>query len=128
MANHFTRNLRQYVRETLAEFDTQQLNSFLLVETCRRVLNFLVVDSPQRPVFRNFRHLVNDIGHTLTMGLLLRVVLFCSAAKPWLERCFSILFNLHERRYCKDVPWLLTSLEHANVALITNFSDIGYQF
>lgn len=126
--NHFTRNLRQYVRETLAEFDSQQLNSFLLVETCRRVLNFLVVDSPQRPVFRNFRHLVNDIGHTLTMGLLLRVVLFCSAAKPWLERCFSILFNLHERRYCKDVPWLITSLEHANVALITNFSDVGYQF
>ncbi|MBW4459119.1 MAG: hypothetical protein KME47_02600 [Nodosilinea sp. WJT8-NPBG4] len=126
--NHFTRNLRQYLRETLAEFDNQPLNSFILVETCRRLLNFLVVDSPHRPVFRNFRHLVNDVGHTLTMGLLLRLVLFCSAAKPWLERCFSVLFNLHERRTCKEVPWLVTSLEHANVALITNFSDVGYQF
>ncbi|WP_026073005.1 hypothetical protein [Nodosilinea nodulosa] len=126
--NHFTRNLRQYLRETLAEFDAQPLNSFMLVETCRRLLNFLVVDSPHRPVFRNFRHLVNDVGHTLTMGLLLRLVLFCSAAKPWLERCFSVLFNLHERRTCKEVPWLVTSLEHANVALITNFSDVGYQF
>lgn len=126
--NHFTRNLRQYLRETLAEFDAQPLNSFMLVETCRRLLNFLVVDSPHRPVFRNFRHLVNDVGHTLTMGLLLRLVLFCSAAKPWLERCFSVLFNVHERRTCKEVPWLVTSLEHANVALITNFSDVGYQF
>lgn len=126
--NHFTRNLRQYLRETLAEFDAQPLNSFILVETCRRLLNFLVVDSPHRPVFRNFRHLVNDVGHTLTMGLLLRLVLFCSAAKPWLERCFSVLFNLHERRACKEVPWLVTSLEHANVALITNFGDVGYQF
>lgn len=126
--NHFTRNLRQYMRETLAEFDGQPLNSFILVETCRRLLNFLVVDSPHRPVFRNFCHLVNDVGYALTMGLLLRVVLFCSAAKPWLERCFSVLFNVHERRYCKEVPWLLTSLEHANVALITNFSDVGYQF
>ncbi|MFQ4138472.1 hypothetical protein PGN35_019345 [Nodosilinea sp. PGN35] len=126
--NHFTRNLRQYLRETLAEFDNQPLNSFILVETCRRLLNFLVVDSPHRPVFRNFRHLVNDVGHTLTMGLLLRLVLFCSAAKPWLERCFSVLFNLHERRTCKEVPWLVTSLEHANVALITNFGDVGYQF
>jgi hypothetical protein len=79
-------------------------------------------------VFRNFRHLVNDIGHALTMGLLLRLVLFCSAAKPWLERCFSVLFNVHERRTCKEVPWLVTSLEHANVALITNFGDVGYQF
>ncbi|HSM82313.1 MAG TPA: hypothetical protein VLS96_11530 [Nodosilinea sp.] len=126
--NHFTRNLRQYLRETLAEFDNQPLNSFILVETCRRLLNFLVVDSPHHPVFRNFRHLVNDVGHTLTMGLLLRLVLFCSAAKPWLERCFSVLFNLHERRTCKEVPWLVTSLEHANVALITNFGDVGYQF
>ncbi len=126
--NHFTRNLRQYLRETLAEFDNQPLNSFILVETCRRLLNFLVVDSPHRPVFRNFCHLVNDVGYTLTMGLLLRLVLFCSAAKPWLERCFSVLFNVHERRTCKDVPWLVTSLEHANVALITNFGDVGYQF
>ena len=126
--NHFTRNLRQYLRETLSEFDNQPLNSFILVETCRRLLNFLVVDSPNRPVFRNFRHLVNDIGHALTMGLLLRLVLFCSAAKPWLERCFSVLFNVHERRTCKEVPWLVTSLEHANVALITNFGDVGYQF
>ncbi|HIK44192.1 MAG TPA: hypothetical protein IGR64_04810 [Leptolyngbyaceae cyanobacterium M65_K2018_010] len=126
--NHFARNLRQYLRETLAEFDDQRLNSFIVVETCRRILNFLVVDSPQRPVFRQFRYLIEDIGYTLTMGLLLRVVLFCTAAKPWLERCFSVLFNLHERRFCKEVPWLVTSLEHANIALITNFNDIGYQF
>jgi hypothetical protein len=126
--NHFTRNLRQYLRETLAEFDNQPLNSFLLVETCRRLLNFLVVDSPNRPVFRCFRHLVNDVGYTLTMGLLLRLVLFCTAAKPWLERCLSVLFTVHERRTCKEVPWLVTSLEHANVALITNFGDVGYQF
>jgi hypothetical protein len=126
--NHFTRNLRQYLRETLSEFDDQRLNSFMVVETCRRVLNFLVVDSPKHPVFRRYCHLIEDVGYTLTMGLLLRVVLFCTAAKPWLERCFSILFNLHERRFCKEVPWLVTSLEHANVALITNFNDIGYQF
>jgi hypothetical protein len=62
------------------------------------------------------------------MGLLLRIVLFCAKAKPWLERRFSILFNLHERRLCKEVPWLVTSLEHANLALITNFNDVGYQF
>ena len=127
-SNHFTRNLRQYLRETLSEFDSQQLNSFILVETCRRLFNFLVVNGPHRPVFRNFRHLINDVGYDLTMGLLLRIVLFCASAKPWLERCFSVLFNLHEHRSCKDVPWLLTSLEHANVALVTNFNRLGYQF
>lgn len=126
--NHFTRRLRQYLQETLSEFDGQRLNSFMLVETCRKVLNFLVVDSPHRPVFRNFLHLLNDIGYVLTTGLLLRVVLFCSAAKPWLERCFSVLFHLHERHACKQVPWLVNSLEHTNVALITNFGGVGFQF
>jgi hypothetical protein len=126
--NHFTRNLRHYVRETLSEFDSQQLNSFILVESCRRLFNFLVVNSPQKPVFRNFRHLIGDLGYPLTVGLLLRIVLFCSAAKPWLERCFSVLFSLHENRFCKDVPWLVDSLEHTNVALVTNFNGLGYQF
>jgi hypothetical protein len=126
--NHFTRNLRQYLRETLSEFDSQRLNSFIVVETCRRLFNFLVVDSPHRPVFRNFRHLINDVGYTLTVGLLLRIVLFCSAAKPWLERCFSVLFGLHEHRSCQEVPWLVASLEHTNIALVTNFNGLGYQF
>jgi hypothetical protein len=126
--NHFTRRLRQYLQESLSDFDDQRLNQFIVVETCRKALNFLVVDSPQKPVFRNFLHLLNDIGYTLTVGLLLRIVLFCSAAKPWLERCFSVLFNLHEEKFCKDVPWLVNSLEHTNVALITNFNNVGYQF
>lgn len=124
--NHFTRSLRRHLQETLSDFDDQRLNNFLVVETCRKVLNFLVVDSPQRPVFRNFRHLLGDIGYTLTVGLLLRVVLFCVAAKPWLERCFSVLFNLHEEKHCKDVSWLVNTFEHTNVALITNFGSFGY--
>lgn len=126
--NHFTRTLRQHLYDTLPQFDDQPINDFILVETCRQVLSFLVVDNPQKPVFRRYCHLIEDVGYTLTMGLLLRIVLFCSKARPWLERCFSILFNLHERRLCKEVPWLVNSLEHANLALITNFTDIGYQF
>lgn len=126
--NPFTRNLRQHLRETMANFDDQQLSRYIHTRFCQQVLNFLVVDSPQRPVFRRFCHLLEDIGHTLTIGLLLRVVLFCTEAKPWLERRFSLLFNLHEQRLCKEVPWLVHSLEHLNIALITNFNQIGYQF
>jgi len=126
--NHFTRRLRQCLRETLSEFDDQRLTPFLVVELCRRLLNFLVVDNPRRPVFRNFTHLINDIGYALTMGLLLRLVLFCKSAKPWLERCFAVLFNYHERLPRQQVSWLVQGLEHVNVALLTNFGEFGYQF
>ncbi|MDJ0707587.1 MAG: hypothetical protein QNJ46_30290 [Leptolyngbyaceae cyanobacterium MO_188.B28] len=119
--NCFSRQLRQYLKNMLSDFDAYPLNDFVLVETCRRLLNFLVVESAQRPAFQTFRHLIREIGFQLTIGLLLRIVLLCSAAKPWLERCFSILFNLHERYLRSDVPWLVTSLEHVNIALSSNF-------
>ncbi|MDJ0708173.1 MAG: hypothetical protein QNJ46_33295, partial [Leptolyngbyaceae cyanobacterium MO_188.B28] len=120
----FSRQLRLYLQDTLSDFDSEKLNSFVLVETCRRLLNYLIVDSPQNPSFQTFITLIRDIGYSLTVGLLLRIVLLCSAAKPWLERCFSILFNFHEKRYREEVPWLVNSLEHVNVALATNFG--GY--
>ena len=126
--NLFTRNLRRHLQESMANFDDQPLSRYIHTRFCQQVLNFLVVDNPHRPVFRRFCQLIEDIGYTLTIGLLLRVVLFCAEAKPWLERRFSVLFNSHEQRLCKEVPWLVTSLEHMNVALITNFNHIGYQF
>jgi len=126
--NHFGRALRQYLRETLQDFDGQRLTDFIVITTCQKLLNFLVVQGRQQPVFRRFWQLMNEVGYTLTVGLLLRVVLFCAAVKPWLENRLSVLFNYHERYACKEVAWLVTILEHMNVALITNFGKFGYSF
>ena len=126
--NHFGRSLRQYLRDTLQDFDGQRLTDFIVITTCQKLLNFLVVQGRQQPVFRRFWQLLHEVGHTLTVGLLLRIVLFCSAVKPWLENRLTVLFNYHERYACKDAPWLLDTLEHTNVALLTNFGKFGYSF
>lgn len=126
--NHFGRSLRRFLRETLHDFDSHRLTDFTVITTCQKLLNFLVVQGRQNPVFRRFWHLLNDVGHTLTIGLLLRIVLFCSPVKPWLENRLTVLFNYHERCACKDVPWLVTTLEHTNIALLTNFGKFGYSF
>lgn len=126
--NHFGRSLRQYLRDTLQDFDGQRLTDFIVITTCQKLLNFLVVQGRQQPVFRRFWQLLNEVGHTLTVGLLLRIVLFCTAVKPWLENRMTVLFNYHERCPCKEVPWLLETLEHTNVALITNFGKFGHTF
>jgi len=99
-----------------------------VITTCQKLLNFLVVQGRQQPVFRRFWQLLNEAGHTLTVGLLLRIVLFCSAVKPWLENRMTVLFNHHEKCACKEVPWLMETLEHMNVALLTNFGKFGYSF
>lgn len=126
--NQFRRSLQQYLRDTLTDFDDQRLTEFVVITTCQRLLNFLVVQGRQQPVFRRFWQLLNDAGHTLAVGLLLRIVLFCSAVKPWLENRLTVLFNYHERYTCKDVPWLVNTLEHMNIALLANFGKFGYSF
>ncbi|MFE4105059.1 hypothetical protein [Almyronema epifaneia] len=124
--NQFSRALREWARATLTDFDEQRLNSFTLVELIRQLLIFLLLQNRRRPIFVIFRRLLEDMGYTLTTGLLLRIVLLCSAARPALERCFSVMFNLHETRQRGDVPWLVESLEHTNIALVTNFGGFGF--
>jgi hypothetical protein len=123
------KSLRQYLQNTLKDFDDQPLNEFVVITTCQKLLNFLVAEGTrQKPVYRRFWQLLNEVGYALTVGLLLRIVLFCDRVKPWLENRLSVLFNHHENHRCKEVPWLMETLEHMNVALITNFGKIGYSF
>jgi len=122
---HFNQQLRQHLDNTLPHCDTQKVSDFLLVETCKKLLNFLVVESPHAANHSRFVDLVGNIGITLTMGLLLKVVLLCRAIRPWLERRFAILFQLHETHTTDKVGWLVDALEHLNIALTTNFSNLN---
>ena len=124
----FNNQLYNQLRQTLPESDDQKLNDFLLVRTCSQLLNFLVVESPQRPNHFVFVDLISNIGSTLTTGLLLKIVLICRKVKPYLEKRFSILFNHYE--FCRrdGVQWLVEAMETLNLALSTNFSTIDLSF
>jgi hypothetical protein len=121
--NHaFTRTLRAFVRQTLSEFDDQPPKEYTIVSFCQKLVTFVVAEGRKNLIFRRFRALIEDAGHILTLGLLLRVVLFCPRVKPWLENRMAMLFKHHEQIRCGDAVWLIDTLEHTNVALITNFS------
>ena len=118
----FNSRLASYLRETLEYYDVASPSDALLAETCKKLLNFLVVESPRHPDHMNFIDLIGNLGATLTVTLLLKVILLCQQAKPWLERRLSILFNHYASRPKGDVLWLVEALENANVALSANFS------
>ena len=124
----FNNQLYSQLKQTLPESNNQKLNDFLLVRTCSQLLNFLVVESPQRPNHFVFVDLISNIGSTLTTGLLLKIVLICRKVKPYLEKRFSILFNHYE--FCRrdGVQWLVEAMEMLNLALSTNFSTIDLSF
>lgn len=120
--HHFNQRLADHLQKTLSQHDSQSPNPALTEYTCKRLLNFLVVESAQRPDHANFFDLLGNIGSTLTISLLLKIVLLCGSAKPWLEKRLAILFNHYADRPKRDVIWLVEALENTNIALSVNFS------
>jgi hypothetical protein len=124
----FNNQLYEHLKLTLPDSNSQLLNDFLVVRTCSQLLNFMVVESPQRPQHFVFVDLLTNLGPILTTGLLLKIVLLCRKIKPALERRFSILFS-HYETYTRDaVAWLVNALENLNVALSTHFGAVDLSF
>ncbi|MEO1348489.1 MAG: hypothetical protein AAFW84_06755 [Cyanobacteria bacterium J06635_15] len=121
--NLFGRRLRQHL-ERAADGD-MPINQTMIVQVCRRTLEFLVIENLKRPNTVNFRNLLKDVGHTITVGVLLKVVMFCKAVRPWFEERFGILFHLYEQTRKGEIPWLVQSLEHLNIALALNHKEIA---
>jgi len=124
----FNNQLHAQLNNTLPESNYQKLNDFLLVRTCSQLLNFLVVESPQKPSHFLFVDLISNLGPALTTGLLLKIVLICRKVKPHLEKRFSILFSHYESSQREAVQWLVQAMEYLNLALSTNFSTLDLSF
>lgn len=121
----FNQRLYAYLQDTLPDHHDQRLNSVLMVGTCRKLLNFLIVESPQQPNHAMFVDLTGNLGIARTIGLLLKIVLICRNVKPYLEKQFALLFRHYETCARDGVIWLVESLEHLNVALSINFGTLS---
>jgi len=119
----FNRLLNNHLEATLPDSNDQRMNDVLLVTTCRKLLNFLIVDSAQSPNHFVLSDLTANLGITATIGLLLKVVLLCGRVKCHLEKRFSILFSHYESCTWGAVDWLVEALENLNIALSTNFGS-----
>lgn len=121
----FNRLLSNHLETTLPDSDDQRMNDVLLVNTCRKLLDFLIVDSAQSPNHFILSDLTANLGITFTIGLLLKVVLLCGRVKCHLEKRFSILFSHYESCTWGAVDWLVEALENLNIALSTNFGSVS---
>ena len=120
----FNEKLYKYLQNLLPHCNSHKPSEFLILRTYSHLLNFLVVESPQRANHYVFVDLITNLGPALTVGLLLKVVLACRKIKPYLEKRFSILFS-HYESFAKDgVPWLVKSLENLHIALSVHFGSL----
>jgi hypothetical protein len=121
----FDRRLYHVLQGIRSQDDRQKPNELLIIDTARKVLDFLVVESAQKPDHYIFFDLQANLGSISTIGLLLKIVLLCRQLKSYLAQRFAILFNHHAAASKHSVDWLVDLLEHLNVAFSLNFGRIN---
>lgn len=121
----FNDRLYKAIDNILSIRNDRRLDELSLLRTCTHVLNYLVVESPQKPQHFVFMDMLSNLGAVFTTGLLLKIVLICQKAKPLLESRLSMLFDHYESSKCQRVPWLIKSLETWNVAGAIHFGNVN---
>ncbi|MGL5080957.1 MAG: hypothetical protein ACRC8A_05670 [Microcoleaceae cyanobacterium] len=124
----FGNRLYKQLHNTIPYSNDEPYSEFLLLRTCSQILNFLVIESPQKPSHSVFIDLIGNTSPTFTVSLLLKLVLICRRARPYLEKRFSILFSHYESSSQDGVLWLVKVLENLNIALTVNFGKADLSF
>ena len=124
----FNQQLKEFITQLYPEANGNKMSEALLTRTCTQVMNFLVIESRQKPKHFIFMDLLNNIGSTVTIGLLLKIVLICKKVRPYLERRFALLFGHYETQSRAATQWLVQCLEKVNLALATNFTRFNFSF
>lgn len=130
----FNRWLEQKLQETLPQREQLIPSQFLLVQTCRHLLDALIVN-PYHHLeehVRIFVDLVNNLQARETIGLLLKIALICTipghSVKSYLSQRFSAIFRYYEKRLQGEIGWLVECLEHLMVALSLHFGHSNFSW
>lgn len=124
--NWLSQRLKNALSRLYPDWDAARPHETLVLNTYRKLLNFLVVESADTFDHRGFAESILQLGYYATVGLLLKIVLLTHKVKPWLEKRFALMFNHFEQSFKQDVPWLVDSLEYLNIALSTNFGSTNF--
>jgi hypothetical protein len=120
----FNDKLYKTIESILPDRDRQRLDEIGLLRACTHILNYLVIESPEKPQHFVFMDMLSNLGTVFSTGLLLKIVLICQKARPLLESRLSILFNHYESSKCSGVKWLVKALETWNIAGTIHFGKI----
>ena len=118
--------LADYLQDTLVDFDRRSVDEFLTMRTYCQVFKFLVVDAKGDFNHQHYLNLVEHLGETKAVGLLLKIVLLGSKVKPYLEKRFSILFSHYETVAEDRADWLVKSLENLQIAFSVHFGEADF--
>ncbi len=121
--HHFNRWLHNQLKETLPQSDNQVLTSVLVIRTCQQLMDSLIATPQNVGSHLVYVDLINNVGATATIGLLLKILLLYSSLKSNVERRFALLYK-HYESMCDGVKWLVESLENLQIAFSLHFGAV----
>ena len=120
----FSHRLQTKLGEIFAQSNEKALNNTLILQTCRQLYSFLILDSANTQNSQKFANLIVNLGTAQVMIILTKLVLICPESKSDLEQKIALVTAHHQLDTIQDVPWLLKSLEHLQMALSIYFGNI----
>ena len=120
----FKSKLKQKLKQIFPQSDAKPLNNSLILQTCRQLFSFLIVEksSPLDP--NKFTELIVNLGTAQAMTILIKITLICPESKADLEEKISLVVTYYQLHSIQDTPWLVKTLEHLLIAFSIYFGDI----
>ena len=120
----FPRQLEQKMTEIFPQAYNKPLNRTQMLQTCRQLYSFLIVDPTSDNNPARFAELVANLGTAQVMMMLLKIVLICPESRTDLERKICIVVMHYQHQTVAKNPWLVKSLEHLLMAFSIYFGKV----
>jgi hypothetical protein len=120
----FKPKLKDHLRGILPENHGKPVDELSQVRTYTQLLNFLIIDSAERPNHVMLIDMISNFGSTATAGLILKIILICPKAQTSLNHRLSILFNHYYNSPQTEVSWLMKLLENWLIASSIHFGKV----
>ena len=120
----FKGKLKRKLNNIFAQSDAKPLNNTLILQTCRQLFSFLIVDAQGAHNPQYFAELVANLGTAQVMQILIKITLICPEAKIDLTKKLAAIAIYYQHHNLQDTAWVLKILEHCLIAFAIYFGDV----
>ncbi|MEM6611343.1 MAG: hypothetical protein AAF652_03640 [Cyanobacteria bacterium P01_C01_bin.72] len=120
----FASRLQQKLLDIFPQANEKPLNRTQILQTCRQLYSFLIIDSTSGNNPEQFAELIANLGTAQVMLILTKIALICPESKADLEKKIYLIVIHYRYQTVQQVAWLLKTLEHLLMAFSIYFGKI----
>ena len=116
--------LDRKLKEIFPQSDAKPINRTLILQTCRQLYSFLIIDPTSTSKSDRLSKLITNLGTAQAMLILVKISLICPESKPDLEQKICSIVTYCQQESIQNSPGLIKSLEHLLIAFSIYFGKI----